>query len=380
MSYNQDEAQVQEEQTVQEESDQEASEQEEESDQEATVQEEESDQEESDQEESDQEESDQEEAQSVEEESEQEDIIDKSFRISNHYKKPPKPVVKPPKPVVKPPIPVVKPPIPVVEPTPIVKPPIPVITVEPPKPVVKIEPTKKALLVGINYRGTSSELRGCLNDVENMKQYLVKNGYTCTVLTDDTILKPTRANIIDAFTFLLKSGADKLFFHYSGHGSTVRDYNGDESDGIDETLVPIDFTTEGMITDDILRSLLVNISTNSTLMSILDCCHSGTGMDLKYQLQENILVSNIKYSDTKSQVIMFSGCQDAQTSADAYEEKSYQGAMTFCVLKALQSTEKYTIESFTVKLRALLKQHGYTQIPNMTCGKFLDLKSELEFC
>jgi hypothetical protein len=55
---------------------------------------------------------------------------------------------------------------------------------------------KKALLVGINYRNTESELNGCINDIINMKDVLItKFGYSIddiTVITDDTEIKPTR--------------------------------------------------------------------------------------------------------------------------------------------------------------------------------------------
>ena len=33
---------------------------------------------------------------------------------------------------------------------------------------------KKALLIGINYVGTNSELNGCINDIYSMKNYLEK--------------------------------------------------------------------------------------------------------------------------------------------------------------------------------------------------------------
>jgi len=37
---------------------------------------------------------------------------------------------------------------------------------------------KKALLIGINYRGTANELGGCINDVNSMKNILIKRcGY-----------------------------------------------------------------------------------------------------------------------------------------------------------------------------------------------------------
>ena len=59
--------------------------------------------------------------------------------------------------------------------------------------------SKVALLIGINYRGTAHELNGCINDVENAKEYLLTKGYSSDniiTLTDDTDLKPTRKNIM----------------------------------------------------------------------------------------------------------------------------------------------------------------------------------------
>jgi hypothetical protein len=41
-------------------------------------------------------------------------------------------------------------------------------------------------------------------------------------------LQPTRRNILNALGWLVSDAqpGDSLFFHYSGHGSQVRDYNG----------------------------------------------------------------------------------------------------------------------------------------------------------
>lgn len=90
--------------------------------------------------------------------------------------------------------------------------------------------TKKALLVGINYTGTSNALAGCINDVRTMQNFLIQRfGYQhddMVVLTDDQRDPrsiPTRQNIISAMQWLV-SGAqpnDSLFFHYSGHGGQV---------------------------------------------------------------------------------------------------------------------------------------------------------------
>ena len=203
---------------------------------------------------------------------------------------------------------------------------------------------KRALLVGINYRGTSSELSGCINDVENVKRYLLTQGYSeekIMVLTDDTQVKPTRANMLHYIMDLVLSPENTLYFHYSGHGGSMRDRSGDEVDGKDECLFPIDSRQRGVIVDDEWRKLLCFMRKEQKLMAVLDACHSGSGMDLAYNLyqrfggQELTMVKDSHYSPTKGKVVMISGCLDPQTSADAWEEGEAQGALTYAFLKVI---------------------------------------------
>lgn len=70
-------------------------------------------------------------------------------------------------------------------------------------------------------------------------------------------------------------------FHYSGHGSRVRDCDGDELDGYDESLVPVDYQTEGKILDDEINATIVRpLPRGATLHAIIDTCFSGTFLDL----------------------------------------------------------------------------------------------------
>lgn len=254
--------------------------------------------------------------------------------------------------------------------------------------------TKRALLIGINYRGSSSELNGCINDVKNMKQYLLQNGYKeddITILTEDTKLKPTRKHIIRALIKLFSCKADQLFLHYSGHGSNVRDVSGDESDGRDETIVPLDYQRSGMITDDQLRGLLDFMSPKSRLTVVLDCCHSGTGLDLCYkaELKKRTVRRPMRrcgwemhkqkgYHETPGQVVMISGCTDVQYSADAWEKGMFQGAMTYSLLNCLKRKPKTWRELFN-STQTFLTQHGYEQRPNLTSGRPLKLDTQLCF-
>ena len=70
---------------------------------------------------------------------------------------------------------------------------------------------------------------------------------------------------------------DIFLLTYSGHGGQVPDYSGDEaledpSDIIDETLCLFD----GQLVDDELYALWSAFPTDSRVLVVTDCCHSGT--------------------------------------------------------------------------------------------------------
>jgi len=150
--------------------------------------------------------------------------------------------------------------------------------------------TRRAVIIGINYVGQKGELRGCHNDAKNMKEYLMDihkfPERNISMLLDDGYERnPTRSNIIAAFKNLVSqsSPGDACFVHYSGHGGRLKDDNGDEADGYDETLIPVDFLSAGQIRDDELFVTLVGaMSSGVTLTCLMDCCHSGSILDLPY--------------------------------------------------------------------------------------------------
>jgi len=95
-------------------------------------------------------------------------------------------------------------------------------------------PRRKALLIGINYHGTSHELKGCINDAFNVREYLVQDrGFSAkegdmVMLTDTpqnrgTPFEPTGANMMSAFHWLVtgNSPGDSVFISYSGHGGKL---------------------------------------------------------------------------------------------------------------------------------------------------------------
>ncbi|KAI8825273.1 caspase domain-containing protein [Fimicolochytrium jonesii] len=291
---------------------------------------------------------------------------------------------------------------------------------------------KKALLVGVNYFNTRSELKGCINDVRNMKNFLCTQfGFRddpqhMLCLTDDNTnwhLQPARQNILQAMQWLV-SGAkagDSLFFHFSGHGSQQADKDGDESDGTDETICPVDYDKAGMITDDTMNQILVRpLPPGVRLTCLFDCCHSGSSLDLPFTylpdgrlktktaatrlggaamsvgkgfLKGGVLGAGMSLfaagktltssgasheqlvqqkGNMFADVVMLSGCKDKQTSADARIEGQDTGAMTYGFVKALSMYHAPSYGQLLGEIRNLLAGK-YTQRPQLSSGRAMDM-------
>ena len=238
---------------------------------------------------------------------------------------------------------------------------------------------KKALLVGINYYNTSSQLNGCIDDIQNMRNMLIDAyhyGVSDIVMLRDDVstpaMQPTRVNILAQMRSLIaeSSGLEEIWIHYSGHGSQIKDTNRDEVSGLDSVLVPVDYNSQGFIVDDELFNLIKLIKCRAILL--FDSCHSGSVCDLPWTFEYKFgdtFQRNMMYSShllSNPNIFMFSGCKDSQTSADIYDtvRKEYAGAFTSTFLECLRSLGP------TVSMLALyrsvcisLSNKGYEQRP-----------------
>jgi hypothetical protein len=250
-----------------------------------------------------------------------------------------------------------------------------------PKPIT-INKNKKALLIGINYTGTSNELYGCINDTTLVKERLSKNGFTSVnILTDLTSKKATRDNILAEFINLLinAQSGDLLFLLYSGHGSYTIDRNNDETDGRDELIIPCDLKA---ILDDELKTIIqTNLKSGVTLFAMFDSCFSGTVLDLKYQYMDSLnydnYTENNKTLETLGNVFMISGCSDKQTSMDSVFNDQANGAMTWSLLESLKQKPNGSWRELIKKMRDLLKEYNYEQIPQFSSGTFADIDKKV---
>ena len=244
---------------------------------------------------------------------------------------------------------------------------------------------KAALLIGSNYPNTNYELSGCINDINFLKDKLSNTyGYNkFNILTDNSVIKPTRDNIINKFRSFLSSSksGDFLFFGFSGHGNQTRDTNSDETDKKDETIVGSDLQN---VTDDELKQIIRdNIKSNVTLFCVFDSCHSGTVLDLKYQyldsLNYNSFSENNTNLETNGNVIMISGCMDSQTSSDASIGGLYRGAMLWSFLDTINKNSSISYVDLLTTMRETLKKSGYSQIPQLSSAKIMNMSEKIRF-
>ena len=258
-------------------------------------------------------------------------------------------------------------------------------------------PIKKALLVGINnYKPElNANLRGCVNDIENVRDILIRvygfNPDNIRVLTDD---RATKAAILERLTWLVDKLAmgDEIVFDYSGHGSQVRDREGDElNDQMDEILCPYDLNWDDPLTDDMLAKIFSVVPEGVYLTVIIDACHSGTitkelfgACDQKQYIKARFIMppfdirsrtlSRDKVFEKRSlktvmkdagqNHVLLAGCKDDQTSADAYIDGKYQGAMTWAFTSSVKENPKENWKNIYASLLAKMK--GFTQIPQLS--------------
>lgn len=315
--------------------------------------------------------------------------------------------------------------------------------------------TNRALVVGINYKGTSSALNGCIQDTVNILSYLkdrfqavhevrlvtekevstdvsdqkdttlysivqhmrkkfehqasvdqvthlthdeykkmsnldmAKSSLEVLILTDDQVGAhcPTKANILKGFKWLIAGAtADShLFLSYSGHGSHQRDTNGDEEDGEDESLVPSDYKTAGMLVDDEIRRVLIDpLPEGANLRLIIDACHSATCSEQKFLYDvgytgEMVRKTDYKAKETAANVVCWSGCFDAETSADAFINGTFNGALTYTLMEIMRDVQQdKSFESVYQKLREMLKKRRFDQHASLSSSSPLDLKAKFD--
>ena len=271
---------------------------------------------------------------------------------------------------------------------------------------------RRALLIGINkYLIAGADLRGCVNDVVDLSAVLTEFGgfkkRDITVLTDKSA---TRKAMISGIQRLIKGSkpGDVALLHFSGHGSHVPDAepNRDEADGRDEILCPTDLNWDDPLRDDQLRTTFDGVAAGVHLTVIMDCCHSGSNTraieppdapvkqrflpspwdiaaaesgrrgatKVSSELRRSTRAARGKKDIVVADIpeVLITGCRDTQTSADAFINGRFNGALTFALVEAIRATKgNLTYRELHQRASAVLKKRKFTQVPQLESRKAL---------
>ena len=264
---------------------------------------------------------------------------------------------------------------------------------------------KKALLIGINrYRIPGADLRGCINDVKNLRAALTTyygfSSKNVTTLIDFAATTRAMQASIEKLVRGARKG-DVLLLHYSGHGANVPDDDGDEADRRDEILCPTDLDWKKPLRDDWLRKTFDRLRAKPvSLTVIMDCCHSGTNTRLLLPPDAKIIprylpnpwdimavesgralrgkvVGELRRSsraarkrsdavDADIPELLITGCRDTQTSADAYIGRSYNGALTYHLVQTIKEAKgRLSYRELHARTVTRLSRAGFEQVPQL---------------
>lgn len=247
----------------------------------------------------------------------------------------------------------------------------------------------KVLLVGINkYPG--AELNGCINDIQDMANLLVGrlgfNHEDIFMLVDG---RATTNAILDKLDWLANcSPGDRILFHYSGHGAQTPSYDGSGLNGLADCICPVDFdwSPGHMIIDKQFSSIFGCIPNGVRFNWVSDSCHSGdltkgipkpntkprsypVPPDIQWNIQAAKSKKTIAVSrgmvGGKLDVGFISGCRSDQTSADAYFNGRYNGALTYFLLQSFGSTLSSPLIQVVADVNQRLSGNGYDQNPQV---------------
>lgn len=255
--------------------------------------------------------------------------------------------------------------------------------------------------------------------------------------------RQTLANIKSGLKWLAVPDADgkpvTRLFHYSGHGSQVADgVKGDEPDGSDECLVPVDYQQSGMLIDDVLGEEYRHFDSKTHLLLLMDCCHSGTNqrelrpdgkisrarfLSLSKEEQQKIADAAVRFKQetrsavvkelkkardrgtsdadleaiaaatvdkfqkkrfgqeaVKGNIILIAGCHSTQTAADAKFGARFNGALSYYLLDMLKKANgKLSYLDLVSKVGGALSANGFAQIPQLECSDQMKNSQFLNF-
>ena len=256
--------------------------------------------------------------------------------------------------------------------------------------------TKWALLIGISeYNANNStdtehvwtNIHG-VNDVELLSRILKQQAFKVKTRCNESATADNIRESLKCLTNSCKEG-DLVYIHFSCHGQPVEDLNGDEPEGWDEALVPIDakkvyqkgvYEGKNHIIDDELNEYLKEIRTkvgkNGFVYVVVDACHAGSsyrgdeeeritrGTNRGFTASDKPFVPKIdkrgkieiEKSNVMSDICILEACRSYQVNSEIQENGIYYGSLSYYVNQVLQNIQLDNNIIWTNKVSRLMNE------------------------
>ncbi|MBQ7422479.1 MAG: caspase family protein [Prevotella sp.] len=229
---------------------------------------------------------------------------------------------------------------------------------------------KRAFMVGISHYDQAltgyqwNNIHG-VEDVRLIVPLLTKQGFEITTCLDGEATYKNITERLNQFVNKITKG-DIVYIHFSTHGQPVEDLNGDEEDGWDEAIVPIDaykiynkgvYEGKKHLIDDKLNSYVKQLREKmgqaGFLYVVIDACHAGTssrgqddvvrgtrvGFTYHNKIYKPIVNKKSHYqlesSAKLAQVMFLEACRADQVNIEVKVGEGRYGALSYNISQAL---------------------------------------------
>ena len=254
---------------------------------------------------------------------------------------------------------------------------------------------KRAFMVGISHYDTAltgyqwNNING-VEDIKLLSPILKKQGFYLTTLLDEQATYQNITNQLSTFTNQTKKG-DIVYLHFSAHGQPVEDLSGDEEDGWDEAIIPIDayknykkgvYEGKKHLLDDQLntyiKKLRTKIGTTGFLYVVIDACHAGTssrandetvrGTKVGFTYNNKVFKPStqkkshykVEATPKMSHVMYLEACRPEQVNMEIKVKDKRYGPLSYNIAQALQAKPISTdANGFLNSVKASIMNGGY---------------------
>ena len=254
---------------------------------------------------------------------------------------------------------------------------------------------KRAFLVGVSHYDTAltgyqwNNING-VEDINLLSPILKKQGFSLTILLDKQATYKNITKELVSFIKKTKKG-DIVYLHFSAHGQPVEDINGDEEDGWDESIVPIDayklykkgvYEGENHLLDDQLnkyvKQLRDKIGPKGFIYVVIDACHAGTssrgnddvvrGTKVGFTYNNKVFKPSIRKQShyrvgttgKQSHVMFLEACRSDQVNSEIKVDGKCYGPLTYNIALVLSAcTLTNNANDFLMQIQNSLMQNGH---------------------